>query len=216
MISLPEMIQIGADHSIPVLVDAAVASYPPSRLREFIALGADLVAFSGAKHIYGPPATGFICGRAELIEVCRRQAGPEYGIGRPMKVSKEAIAGLVRALQLYVERDVEAEQRGWEESVSRLLDLLGRLAFLRVSRVYPDEVGRPVPRVRVEVDSGTWGGTARELVAALRRADPSVRTQEFLVDLVVIILYSLGLLEGDEELIYRAFCDARPLHAQGG
>jgi hypothetical protein len=82
--------------------------------------------------------------------------------------------------------------------------------------MHPDEVGRPVPRVRVEVDSGTWGGTARELVAALRRGNPPVRTQEFLVDLGVIILNPIGLLEGDEELIYRAFCGAQPLTGHDG
>lgn len=205
MISLTEMISIGKKFNVPVIVDASVSSYPPSRLSEHIALGADLVAFSSSKHIFGPPATGFICGRADLIEACLRQAGPDYGIGRPCKVSKEEIVGLVKALELYVNRDIEAEQRQWESRVTKLIDLLSQLPHLRVVRTFPDEVGRPVPRAKVWLDEVELGFGARELAVWLRERDPPVRTQEFLLDLGTIILNPLGLLEGDDELVYSAF-----------
>lgn len=205
MVSLPDMISIGKRFRVPVLVDAAVASYPPSRLREYIALGADLVAFSSPKHINGPPATGFICGRADLIEACRRQAGPAYGIGRPLKVSKEEIVGLVKALELYVNRDILAEQAKWESQVAKLIELLSDLPHLQVSCTFPDEVGRPVPRVRVQVDAEGLGITARQLAERLRKHDPPVVTQEFLLDVGTILLNPIGLLAGDDGIIHKAF-----------
>jgi uncharacterized pyridoxal phosphate-dependent enzyme len=205
MISLQDMVTIGKRFGIPTLVDASVASYPPSRMKEHIECGADLVAFSGAKHIYGPPASGFICGRADLIAACRRQAGPEYGIGRPCKVSKEEIVGLIRALELYLSRDIEAELRVWEIQVSKMIDLLSRLPYLEVCRIFPDEVDRPVPRVEVVVDEASLGFRARDLADYLRDHDPSIRSQEFLLDAGIMILNPLGLFEGDESIIYDAF-----------
>lgn len=203
MVSLQDMIAIGKKYNIPVIVDAAVASYPPRKLHEFIELGADLVAFSSAKHIFGPPATGFICGRKDLIEACRRQAGPDYGIGRPMKVSKEEIIGLIKALELYVNRDVENELRVWDSKVTKLLELFKGLPQLITFRSFPDEVDRPVPRVFVNIDEKKLGLSARTIVEKLRVADPPIRTQEFLVDIGTIILNPVGLLEGDEDIIYR-------------
>ena len=85
MVPLDEFIGIGKAHAVPVIVDAAVASYPPERLRQFSRMGADLVVVSGAKHIYGPPGTGFVYGRQDLVEAGALQAGPEHGIGRPFE-----------------------------------------------------------------------------------------------------------------------------------
>ena len=52
---------------VPVLVDAAAQALPPSNLRKYIDMGADLVAFSGGKVIGGPQASGVLCGRKELV-----------------------------------------------------------------------------------------------------------------------------------------------------
>ena len=204
MVPLEEMIAIGKKYNIPVIVDAAVSSYPPRKLHEFIELGADLVAFSSAKHIFGPPATGFICGRKELIEACRSQAGPYYGIGRPMKVGKEEIVGLLKALELYVNRDIENELRIWDLKVETLLELMNGLPQLNAFRSFPDEVDRPVPRVFIKIDENILGMSARTVVNRLKDSNPPIWTQEFLVDSGTIIVNPIGLLEGDEKIIYKS------------
>ena len=46
---------------------------PRSNLRDILATGADLVAFSGGKAIRGPQATGILCGRRELVSAAALQ-----------------------------------------------------------------------------------------------------------------------------------------------
>src|SRR5260370_153383 len=50
-----------------VTCGAAMELLPTEGLRTFIAAGADLVAYSGGKAIRGRQASGFLCGRADLI-----------------------------------------------------------------------------------------------------------------------------------------------------
>ena len=58
---------VAHDAGVPVLVDAAAQVLPASNLQKFIAMGADLVAFSGGKQIGGPQASGILCGRKDLV-----------------------------------------------------------------------------------------------------------------------------------------------------
>src|SRR5215831_18234017 len=64
---LAEVVKIAHARGVPVLVDAAGQLPPTDNLRRFVALGADLVAFSGGKAIGGPQASGFLAGRRDLI-----------------------------------------------------------------------------------------------------------------------------------------------------
>jgi uncharacterized pyridoxal phosphate-dependent enzyme len=97
MLPLAECLAICRERGVPCLVDAAAEEEP----RAYVALGVDAVTFSGGK-AFGGPTSGFIAGRRDLIAACRAQ---ERGIGRPMKVGKESIVGLLTALQRYLARD---------------------------------------------------------------------------------------------------------------
>src|SRR5437867_5455270 len=56
VIPLDRYAEIAHRHNLPVLVDAAAELPPSANLKTFIASGADLVAFSGGKHLQGPQA----------------------------------------------------------------------------------------------------------------------------------------------------------------
>ena len=99
-LQLAEVIQIAHAHGVPVLVDASNTLPPPEHLHAFVDMGADLVAFSGGKGLRGPQGSGILTGRADLIRAARLQSAPVQGIGRPMKVSKEEIVGLLTALEI--------------------------------------------------------------------------------------------------------------------
>src|SRR5699024_11626066 len=58
---------------------------------------ADIVIISGAKALNGP-TSGIIAGKKDLITAVRAH---QFGIGRAMKVGKEAVLGLVRAVEEY-------------------------------------------------------------------------------------------------------------------
>lgn len=209
-VPLETVVEIGQRRGVPIILDASVANYPFDRLRQFAALGIDLITTSGGKHIFGPSSTGFLFGRSDLMDVCRLMASPIHGIGRPLKIGKEEIVGLVTALEIYVDRDTEAERRGWEASVHTMAEALADLPHATVTITMTDEVDRPVPRVHLAIDEEALGIAAAEIVERLRQAERPVWVQGFSLHEGVLILNPLCLLPGDEELIVRALREAWP------
>ena len=71
------------------------------------------MVFSGGKGLFGPQSTGLILGRADLVRACRLNSNPYSGVGRGMKVGKEEICGLLRAVELFFEQDEEVVIAEW-------------------------------------------------------------------------------------------------------
>ncbi len=135
--SIEQVVEVGRRHGVPVIIDAAAQLPPAGNLKAFIAAGADLVAFSGGKAIGGPQSSGILCGRRDLIEAAALQmidldvvdelwlppkqfidrsgirGVPPHGIGRPCKVGKEEIIGLLVALRQFVTRDGKGTVETW-------------------------------------------------------------------------------------------------------
>jgi len=187
-----------------VILDGSLINYPMERLRGYVSMGVDLLTTSGGKHIFGPAGTGFLCGRKDLIEACRMQAGPGYGIGRPLKIGKEEIMGLITALEIYLQTDHAAVRQKWESMVRYLAENLDGTPCLKTTITFLDEVDRPVPRLLAWVDEKQLGLTAQEVVKRLREGEPSVRVQEFSLHEGVLIFNPVCLLEGDEEMVIQA------------
>ncbi|MFJ9410017.1 DgaE family pyridoxal phosphate-dependent ammonia lyase [Streptomyces sp. NPDC101393] len=162
-VPLETMVALGRERGIPVIVDAAAEE----DLRRWPATGADLVVYSGGKAI-GGPTSGLICGRADLIAACRAQYG---GIGRPMKVGKETVAGLVRAVRAYGGAAADPEEQ--RSRMARLAERLDRLPGLS-ARVVRDEAGRLIHRAELTVDAATAGRDAAGLAAELAQGSPPV------------------------------------------
>ena len=76
-IPLEQVCEIAHARDVPVIVDAASYLPPRANLRRFIAMGADMVIYSGGKAVRGPQSTGILCGRADLIEAAAANASPE-------------------------------------------------------------------------------------------------------------------------------------------
>ena len=174
---LEKVVEIAHRHNVPVVVDAAAELPPAENLGRFNQMGADLVVFSGGKDIRGPQTTGLVLGRRDLIEACALNSNPNFSLGRPFKVSKEALAGLVRALELYVEKDFDAEMRRWEEVAEYWMDVLGDVPHIRLRRALPSESPvrpRSCPRVRIELDEEVLGMTKAQVVEALWEGEPPV------------------------------------------
>ncbi|MHB1004992.1 MAG: aminotransferase class V-fold PLP-dependent enzyme [Chloroflexota bacterium] len=137
---------------VAVLVDNAAEIPPAANLRKFTDLGADLVVISGGKGLRGPQSTGLILGRRDLIEACRVNSSPdETVIGRPLKVGKEEICGLVAALELYINETSKRERDVWEGIVGYLVEQLQGLPWASARRQYPYRPTREIPVVVVEL-----------------------------------------------------------------
>ncbi|MCY3915394.1 MAG: aminotransferase class V-fold PLP-dependent enzyme [Chloroflexi bacterium] len=197
---LPEVLRIARSKGVPVIVDAANELPPVENLRKFIDMGADLVIFSGGKDLQGPQPSGFICGRGDLIAACALNGAPNHGIGRPMKVGKEEIVGLVAALKRYVSLDHEARIAKWEQNISLIVDELADIERLRVSRVFPDYTGRPVPRAWLTWDEESAGLPKQAVVDALAKGSPIIRVLEEYAGKGLLI-DPTTLLDGQEAII---------------
>ncbi|MGG4453971.1 DgaE family pyridoxal phosphate-dependent ammonia lyase [Brevibacillus porteri] len=190
MQSLDAMLQLGREFGIPVIVDAAAEE----DLRRYVAMGADLVIYSGGKAI-GGPTSGFITGRSDLVAACRAQY---KGVGRAMKVGKEAIAGLLAALGQY-----DPEKQNVPEQRRRVEWLAGELNSLPGVKavIAQDEAGRAIYRVQVQLDERVTGMTARELTRQLEQGNPAIFTRNHYVNTGMIAFDPRPFHEGQEHII---------------
>ncbi len=131
------------------------------------------MAFSGGKGLRGPQGSGILTGRADLIKAARLQSAPVQGIGRPLKVSKEEIVGLLTALEIWAARDHEADLRDAKRRTQRVVDALNGLRTVRAEHRFPDHMGRPYPTAFIYIDH-EMGLTAQQVIDELLVGDPAV------------------------------------------
>jgi len=216
---LEQVIALGRNYNIPVILDAAAQVPPVENLHKFIDIGADLVAFSGGKGIRGPQASGILCGRCNLVAAAVLQnldmAGdsfdkwdppsflipkeklrgkPQHGIGRGMKVSKETIVGLLVALQNFSEEK-------FVKKAEHLRLLLEGIA-VRFEGVYgveartTEDYPRGYSMLEVKIDKAKLGRSATDVVLRLKNGVPPIYTRERYLQKGLVIIHSVNL---DEE-----------------
>ena len=202
---LEEVIKIAHKRDVPVVVDAA-AEFPSfSILREYIDMGADLVIFSGGKGIRGPQSSGLILGRKDLIEACAMNGSPYHGVGRPCKVGKEEIIGLVTALELFSDPEYERKElEGWHLRTDYIVETLSDLSHVTVESGFPkDFAGVETHPGIVPVTVVTWDNNAipitkEEAASALLEGDPGIYVATSR-DGIVIAPHTL--LPGEESIV---------------
>ncbi len=143
-----EFIEVGKRAGVPVLNDAAAELPPVENFTRFIKEGFDLVCFSGGKALRGPAASGILMGRRDLIEAAHLNNNPHGDtLGRAAKVGKEQIMALLAALEAYLSRDHEADQRRWRAYLARIARDLEEVPTVRGELFVPPERGYPYLRV---------------------------------------------------------------------
>ena len=144
---LADVIREAKKFRVPVIVDAAAQIPPISNLWYFTReLGADVAIFSGGKGLRGPQTTGLVLGRSEIIKGCQVHGSPNHAIGRPMKVGKEEIAGIVTALEWSLQQDEPAILQRYEDIVQYWVEGLSGIQGVVAERGFPSEAGQPHPR----------------------------------------------------------------------
>jgi L-seryl-tRNA(Ser) seleniumtransferase len=174
---LETVVYLAHRRGVPVIVDAAAELPPVANLHAYCDDGADLAVFSGGKDICGPQASGLIVGDADLIRRCALNANPHYSVGRPAKVGKEEIVGLLVALEQYLAQDEMARQAQWGAQVAHIVAVVRELPGVRAWQALSSGPGiRPVsiPRAFIEWDEAALGVSVPQAVAALRAGEPGV------------------------------------------
>ena len=175
---LPEVVAIAHAAGVPVVVDAAAQIPPVSNLHQFtVGDGADLAVFSGGKALRGPQSTGLVLGRADLITACVANSSPRHSIGRPMKVGKEELLGIVAAVEWAVATDDPADWRACDSIVKAWLAGLADVPGLIVERREKGVIHEPRPHVFISV--GPDAVTRDAFLAALLSGSPGVATRPF-------------------------------------
>ena len=173
---LEKIVEITHRNDLPVIVDAATIPPPRSGLTRFSEIGVDLTCFSGGKTLAGPNNSGLLSGRADLIKLAHLQSYPFEGVGRPSKMSRETIVGLITALTLYLESD---DSRGFAEREETAFYISKSLDSIPGITSYVDYIGgesKTNPLTCVKADKYTYGSTTKELFDALIDGDPSIVT----------------------------------------
>ena len=206
-IPLPRVVDIAHSRGVPVIVDAAAMLPPAENLTRYVDMGADMVSFSGGKGVLGPQSTGILCGRADLIEAASMNGAPNQGIGRTAKVCKEEIAGLVTALELFVDTDHEAQSARWEAMCENMASEIGRIPGLRAEHLPAtpelDEFENATPRVYVFSEDG-FGRNISDIEEALKQGDPPVYCYPGEHGRA-IGLSPVNLMDGEDEATIRRF-----------
>lgn len=210
-------------HGLPVLIDAAAELPPRSNLRDLVASGADLVAFSGGKAIRGPQATGILCGRRELIGAAavqmldmddhfelwdppeelidRTRLGgiPRHGIGRALKVSKEQIVALLTALRLFASGAYDSELNDMRRRLERVSTSLEGLPICSRMLAPPD--GQSAPVLEIALNEASLGRSALEVCRRLRRGDPAVQVGHGKLSEGKLVIHPLHLNDERTEVL---------------
>ncbi len=150
---------------------------PRENLTKFLRLGADLVSFSGGKGIRGPQSTGILAGRRDLVRAASLNASPNQALGRAAKTSKEEIAGLVKALELFMAEDEAAEMKRYIDVCTTIVEALADIPGLRVV-VEHDAVNRVIPHAVVYFTPDWAGPSGHAVQVALAQGDPRIYVQQ--------------------------------------
>lgn len=195
MVDIETMRDIAHAHGLPFMMDCAAEE----DFRKYIAMGADIVCYSGAKALEAT-TSGFVTGKREYVENVQKQY---HGIGRAMKVGKEQIVGLLAALDQYDTRDHEAEVSANVAKVDWLVEEVNKIAGLHAEKIQ-DEAGRAIFRCRVTFDPSCAPALSMEQVnEQLRGGDPVVWARTEFLNLGKIDFDPRPMGEGDKELIVK-------------
>ena len=203
-IPLSRAAEIAHARGVPVVVDAAAMLPPQENLTKYLRQGADMVSFSGGKGVQGPQSTGILAGRKDLMEAAYLNAAPNAGIGRNAKVCKEEIAGLVTALQMFVDTDFDAVYAGWRRIAQTVVDALRDVPGISAEVVQADhsreEFRFMSDRAVIRFDQVPDGWDVAKLNEELKAGNPSIvlwpNTYEDSLD-----VYAVTLQEGEPEII---------------
>jgi uncharacterized pyridoxal phosphate-dependent enzyme len=212
---LKDIAPIARERGIPVLVDAA-ADYliVPN---PYLALGADLVAYSGGKIIRGPQGAGLLVGRKDLVRAAWANSAPHHAFGRALKVTKEEIAGMLAAVEVWRAsgRDIEADFREWKGWYAHIADRITKVPG--VSAVdHPPIRGGPFPTLFVSWDTHKVAMTAGEVGRKLLAGEPRIMTHAS-GDGNSFLIRPVALNPGEYKIVadrlYEVLAEARPTKA---
>ena len=171
-----EFVSLGKKHNIPTFIDCAADVPPVDNLFKFTRIGFDMVAFSGGKGLRGPQSAGLLLGKKEYIEAARLHTPPRgETIGRGMKVNKEEVLGMLAALELYLNKDHQAEWKMWEDQIDLISESAKSITGVETNIHVPPHANH-VPSLKIRWDQSKVNISPDNVRKILREGSPSIET----------------------------------------
>ena len=205
LLTLEEIIDITHAAGKPVSVDAAGQIFPLEHFGKYIKMGADFQCIA-AKYMGAPHSTGFALGTKEVIEAISRHSFVGYethrirGIGRPHKVDRQEIVGVVAAVQRWLTLNHEDRMASFESKSQEILRPLQGIPGVTAS-LNPNTFGHQPFGVHLTLDFDVVGLTIDDLVQKLKDGEPSIWTRRALDGADRLDIHVFGLVEGEAELV---------------
>ncbi len=203
-VQLPELADLAHSRGLPVLADCASMLPPRENLTKYTSQGADLVSFSGGKAVRGPQSTGFLIGKPEWIEYARLNNAPNPGVTRAQKVSKEEIAGLLAALEVFVGVDEESETAKYRSQMNFIVDQIAEIPGLSAEIIHNRD--HYIPQAVVTFGANWRGPSYKEIGERLKAGSPRIYAAvDYRETPSFIAIDPLNLQEGEVELVAEQF-----------
>jgi len=174
---IKDVAEVAHDHGLPLIVDAAPSLTHKAIPRGIMEAGADLAIFSGGKQMGGPNNSGILIGRKDLVKLAHLQSYPFDGVGRASKMSRETIVGLIKALELFTDRDDDEYYRSLETKTRKLSASLDEIPGITSGVLMEPTIveGLVGPSYAyIELDGAPV--TLKGLHSALAEGTPAIRT----------------------------------------
>ena len=203
-LSLEDTIEVSHASGVPVLVDAAGQIYPLENFGKYVRMGADFQCIA-AKYMGAPHSSGLALGTEETVHKISLQSFVGYegrrirGIGRPHKIDRQEIVGVVAAVKRWMTMNHEERLADAEGQSQAIIQALSGIDGVRAEMI-DNVIGHQPFGVRIEVDAARAGLTARDMVDRLKQGTPSIWTRvrdgEEWMDVHVF-----GLADGEAEIV---------------
>lgn len=169
-----EWLKVAHAANLPAFIDAAADTPPKSHLWDYANMGYDLISFSGGKAMRGPQCTGLLIGRQEMISHAALNMSPnEDTLGRPTKVGKEEMIGMLKTLELYLAEDQQALTKEQWRQLDTIANPVSKIAGVTVTRHVP-EIANNFPTIQIHLDPSKFSIDAGQVNRELASMKPSI------------------------------------------
>jgi len=164
--------KIAKARGVPTIVDAAAEflTIPNKYLQK----GSTLVAYSGGKCLRGPQCAGLLLGNKDLCKAAWFNSAPHHAFGRSLKVGKEEIMGMLAAVEMWTQRDHDAEWRQWQSWLDSISESVKSVPGVTTEIHKPEDLSNYAPVLRIKWDGAALGITGKEVEETLANGRPRI------------------------------------------
>ena len=203
-LSLEKTIEIAHARNVKVTVDAAGQIYPLENFGKYVRMGADFQCIA-AKYMGASQSTGIALGTKELIHTLSLQSFVGYegrrirGVGRPQKIDRQEIVGVVAAVKRWMTMNHEERLAVAEQQCGVIIASLKGIPGV-TAELNTNIIGHQPFGVNLRVDAAVTGMSAHDVVDKLKAGDPPIWTRVRPGE-DYVALHVFGLYEGQDKTV---------------